>query len=85
MFVFIYKLLKKTDVCDGLNCEHSNKPPCCTQVNASDGFASMAWHGSPSSLGRDPYDCDFGVGFWVGKTALFLSFPYVCPEPVLAK
>ena len=24
----------------------------------------MAWHGSPSSLGRDPYDCDFGVGFW---------------------
>jgi hypothetical protein len=54
-------------------------------VNASDGFASMAWHGSPSSLGRDPYDCDFGVGFWVGKTALFLSFPYVCPEPVLAK
>lgn len=24
----------------------------------------MAWHGSPSSLRRDPYDCDFGIGFW---------------------
>lgn len=24
----------------------------------------MAWHGDPASLGRDPYDCDFGVGFW---------------------
>eukprot|EP01046_Picozoa_sp_COSAG06_P010814 COSAG06_NODE_599_length_13905_cov_347.954657_8_plen_241_part_00 len=24
----------------------------------------MAWHGSQSSLRRDPYDCDFGVGFW---------------------
>ena len=30
----------------------------------STGFAAMAWHGSSSSLGRDPYDCDFGVGFW---------------------
>jgi hypothetical protein len=25
------------------------------------------------------------TGCAVGKTAFFLSFPYVCPEPVLAK
>lgn len=35
-----------------------------TNINASDGFASMAWHGSPAALARDPYDCDFGVGFY---------------------
>jgi hypothetical protein len=25
------------------------------------------------------------VPFWCDKRHLFLSFPYVCPEPVLAK
>ena len=35
-----------------------------TNINATDGLASMAWHGSPALLARDDYDCDYGVGFF---------------------
>ena len=35
-----------------------------TNIDPGTGLASMAWHGSPAMLSRDPYDCDYGVGFY---------------------
>ena len=35
-----------------------------TNINATDGLASMAWHGSPQVMARDATDCDYGVGFF---------------------
>ena len=45
----------------------SSSPPHPFDIRGT-GVASMAWHGDPASLSRDPFDFDFGIGFFGHST-----------------